>query len=80
MRRSGNYNKLVDYYGIGMVLFQIFNGRKPNHEKTDKIKEREGIEIAIENLMSENLRDREIFVNEIITELHEEKKQLYCSR
>lgn len=59
VRRSGNYNKLVDYYGVGTVLYQIYHGRKPNYEvRNDKIKEREGIEIAIENLMSENLRDR----------------------
>ena len=32
IRRSGNYNRLVDYYGIGTVLYQIYNGTKPVSE------------------------------------------------
>ena len=46
VKRSARYNKLVDYYGVGVVLYQIYHGRKPNNEiRNEKIQEREGIEL-----------------------------------
>ena len=35
VKRSGNYNKLVDFYGVGSVLNQIYHGKKqkPDYNK-----------------------------------------------
>lgn len=69
VQRSSRYNNLVDYYGIGAVLYEMYSQGNPKQQFMKK--EKEGIEVAIENLMAENIRDRELFANEIISELHE---------
>lgn len=59
--RSMRYNNLVDYYGIGVVLYELFHGRRPDSERMREKSERQGIEVAIDSLMSDNLKNREMF-------------------
>jgi hypothetical protein len=71
VQRSGRYNNLVDYYGIGVVLAEMF--AESSSVQRGGRKERDGIEIAIENLMAGNTEERELFCKEIVAELQEEK-------
>ena len=81
VHRNGSYNRLVDFYGVGAILSQICKDRKSfSEENSLKNFQRGGIEIAIKNLMSESLRDREFFTREVITELIEEKRNYSASQ
>lgn len=49
VQRSGKYNNLVDYYGVGVVLQDMFTS---GLTKSQIAREKEGIQIAIENLLA----------------------------